>query len=60
MSYNFDDKDLAIICLSLVAIITIISIMKFGSSDNIDKFIIILSTIIGAISGIATGRKAGE
>lgn len=54
----FDDKDIAIVCLTSIAVVGICAIMFYGNIDYLDKFIVILSTIIGAISGIATGKMS--
>ena len=48
---DFDNSDLAIIALSAIAIVMII----WEKIDNT-----ILATIIGAIAGIAQGRKNNE
>lgn len=46
---DLDDKDLAIVCLTLIAIIT-----SFQNPDIADKVII---SVVSAIAGFVTGRK---
>jgi hypothetical protein len=52
-----DDKDLAIVALTIIGLFCIGAMAYIGS---IDSFTPILTGIIGAISGIAVGRKKGD
>ena len=54
---DFDDKDVAIMCLSLIAIICVCFIIYNGDNTLFDKFSNILIAIISAIAGLATGKK---
>ena len=46
---NFDDKDLAIIALTIIAVISLLKL----DSDAVN----IVTAIVSAIAGFATGRK---
>ena len=48
---NFDDKDLAIISLALIALVA-----AFVQEDSMT----IISSAISAIAGLAVGRKLGD
>jgi len=48
---NFDDKDLAIIALTIIAII---SLLKLSNPENI--IVAIVSAIAGFVSGRATSK----
>jgi tetrahydromethanopterin S-methyltransferase subunit E len=52
-----DDKDLAIISLTIISLFCIGVMSYIG---YVDTFTPILTGIIGAISGIAVGRKNGD
>jgi len=57
---SWDDKDTAMICLTLIGLACVLSLMKVPVDllkDVIAAFAPVLTAIVSALAGVATGKK---
>ena len=57
---EWDDKDTAMVCLTLIGLACVLSLMKVPVEmleDIITALAPILTAIVGALAGVATGKK---
>ena len=57
---SWDDRDTAMICLTLIGLACVLSLMKVPVDmlkDIIAALAPILTAIVGALAGVATGKK---
>ena len=57
---EWDDKDTAMVCLTLIGLASVLSLMKVPVEmlkDVLSAMAPILTAIVGALAGVATGKK---
>jgi len=57
---DWDDKDTAMVCLTLIGLLCVLSLMKVPVEmlkDVIAAFAPVLTAIVSALAGVATGKK---
>ena len=57
---EWDDKDTAMVCLTLIGLACVLSLMKVPVEmlkDVIAAFAPVLTAIVSALAGVATGKK---
>jgi len=60
MVEEWDDKDTAMVCLTLIGLLCVLSLMKVPVEmlkDVIAAFAPVLTAIVSALAGVATGKK---
>ena len=60
MLEEWDDKDTAMVCLTLIGLLCVLSLMKVPVEmlkDVIAAFAPVLTAIVSALAGVATGKK---
>ena len=57
---EWDDKDTAMVCLTLIGLLCVLSLMKVPVEmlkDILAAIAPVLTAIVGALAGVATGKK---
>ena len=57
---EWDDKDTAMVCLTLIGLACVLSLMKVPVDmlkDILTALAPVLTAIVGALAGVATGKK---
>ena len=57
---EWDDKDTAMVCLTLIGLLCVLSLMKVPTEmlkDILAAIAPVLTAIVGALAGVATGKK---